>query len=597
MSSSIWQPGTYVVPTPFFFTNVISTGAIGDGIVDDTDAFNAAFAQSKFVYAPPGDYILGNVNIPAGGYLFGAGAKNTRFIQAPSPVGGKGVIFANSGSASTFLDGIVLKDFAVIGRSVLDPFNEFYHTISLNGVTNFVVERVHFYSFSGDGLYIGSGDVGGQERHNFNGVVRDCYFDGTNYENRNAISVIDCDGLEITGCTFFRCTRSNMPGAVDIEPDQTWHIVKNIRVRGNKFKAVGGNIGVVSCVMAGNIPAPLNISITDNHFENSLTTVSHAEIAFQTNRALTTSSAYMNMVVTGNTGSNGCKPFDIRAVRGLTFSDNSFDGYSSNSLLGYISSTDLVRDAFVESNKFRRVGTGSGTNYGMAIFQVDSVTLRNNTFDDCGDTTAGSCSIDFAQGTSTRVKLLGNTYRSPTGRTLQATIKEGTHTFTPLTNTQLNEAFLNNLGNAFLALESNNNWMNYTPIVAGATTAGTGTYFIQEGYWRREGNVVYFTINIGWNAANHSGTGICRISLPVIAATRQGNPLIPVGPIMGTNISTLGAGEQAVANLNDQAIVNGVQGCVQLAKIVGASAVGLVLPFNGNIQIRGMYESRQEIFV
>jgi hypothetical protein len=66
---------------------------------------------------------------------------------------------------------------------------------------------------------------------------------------------------------------------------------------------------------------------------------------------------------------------------------------------------------------------------------------------------------------------------------------------------------------------------------------------------------------------------------------------------MGTNISTLGAGEQAVANLNDQAIVNGVQGCVQLAKIVGASAVGLVLPFNGNIQIRGMYETRLEVYV
>lgn len=597
MASSVWQPATYVPPLPFFFINVMSEGAVGDGVTNDTAVFNNAFSKGKFVYAPPGDYLLGNVNIPTGGYLFGAGMANTIFRQAPSPVGGKGVIFANSGSASSFLEGIVLQDFTVIGRSQLDPFNEFYHLISLNGVRNCVVQRVFFSSFSGDGLYLGSGDTAGQERHNFNVSVRDCYFDGVNYENRNAISVIDGDGVFIEGNTFYRCVKSTMPGAVDIEPDQTWHVVKNIRVSNNKFKAVGGNIGVVSCVMAGSIPAPLNISITDNQFEDSLTSVSHAEIAFQTNRILGDSSDFMNIVVAQNTGANGCKPFDIRSVKGLVFESNQFDDYSSNSLLGYIASSDLVRDATFDSNHFRRIGAGASTNYGIAIFNVNSVTLERNNFDDCGDGTAGSCAINFGQGSSTRVKLLGNVYRAPTGRTLQATVKEASHTFAPLTNTQMDEVFLNNLANNFQALETNNGWQTYTPVVAGATIAGTGTYTKQVGYWRREGNLIHFLIDIGWNSAAHSGTGICRISLPAIAYALPGNPLLPVGAVYPAVVSSLVNGEVVHANLNDQAIVNGVQGCVQLAKQLGAVTAGLVLPFTADIRIRGMYEARVDVMV
>lgn len=58
----------------------------------------------------------------------------------------------------------------------------------------------------------------------------------------------------------------------------------------------------------------------------------------------------------------------------------------------------------------------------------------------------------------------------------------------------------------------------YTPTYVGGTTAGTTTYLLQEGEFRRLGPVVFCSGRINWSAA--SGTGEARISLPsVVGAT------------------------------------------------------------------------------
>ena len=595
MTASIWNPGTYPAIDLSQAIDPRSKGAVGDGVTDDTAAFQAALADSPFIYISPGDYLLGVVNLPANAYIFGAGPGLVTLRQAPSPQASKGILFANSGSPTAFLDNIVLRDFTLVGRALLDPFVEFFHTISLNGVRRARISNLRVTAFSGDGIYLGSGDIGGQERHNFDVVIENCYFDGVNYENRNAVSIIDGDGVWVRNNTFYRCSKSTMPGAVDIEPDQTWHVTKNIFVVNNKFKQVGGNVGVVSCVMAGTMPAPENIVVEGNSFEDNTAVTSHADIAMFTNRVLNDASDSNQIVIANNVGRGGCKPLDIRAVKGVTISGNRFEDYTSNSLLGYISSTDTLKDAVLRDNYFRRVGEGSGSNYGVAVFNVDSLTLENNTFDDCGDGAAGSCSIDFAQGTSVRVKLRNNVYRAPSGRTLQATVKEAAHTFTALTNTQLNDLFLDNLGNNFQALESNNGWQSYTPVVAGATSAGSCTYGVQEGFWRREGNLIHFLINV--SCSLHTGTGTIRASLPAVAAPRTGNPLIPVGQIYTSGWNpALAANEQVVANLNDQAIVNGVQGCVQLAKVALGNATAATIAGSSMVfSIRGMYEARIDV--
>ena len=45
----------------------------------------------------------------------------------------------------------------------------------------------------------------------------------------------------------------------------------------------------------------------------------------------------------------------------------------------------------------------------------------------------------------------------------------------------------------------------WTPVVAGLTTAGTGTYTIQSGSYTKVGRIVTITCTVGWTA--HTGTG------------------------------------------------------------------------------------------
>lgn len=52
----------------------------------------------------------------------------------------------------------------------------------------------------------------------------------------------------------------------------------------------------------------------------------------------------------------------------------------------------------------------------------------------------------------------------------------------------------------------------WTPVLVGATSAGTGTYSAQVGTFTKIGNVVHFDIYIVWTA--HSGTGQMKITLP-----------------------------------------------------------------------------------
>jgi hypothetical protein len=50
----------------------------------------------------------------------------------------------------------------------------------------------------------------------------------------------------------------------------------------------------------------------------------------------------------------------------------------------------------------------------------------------------------------------------------------------------------------------------YTPIISGSSSAGTGTYSVQEGRYTKVGNLVYVTAVMTWSA--HTGTGNMRLS-------------------------------------------------------------------------------------
>lgn len=67
----------------------------------------------------------------------------------------------------------------------------------------------------------------------------------------------------------------------------------------------------------------------------------------------------------------------------------------------------------------------------------------------------------------------------------------------------------------------------FTPVVVGSTIAGTGTYDTQVGIYGLLGKTCWFTIQLTWDAANHTGTGNVTITgLPATSATTSNANLV-----------------------------------------------------------------------
>jgi len=82
-----------------------------------------------------------------------------------------------------------------------DGFQEHVHLLNINAATNVTISNCAFTGWRGDGIYIGSSNTAGVERHNKDITIEGCLFDGINNDNRNAISVIDGDGIKIRNNT------------------------------------------------------------------------------------------------------------------------------------------------------------------------------------------------------------------------------------------------------------------------------------------------------------------------------------------------------------------------------------------------------------
>lgn len=258
--------------------NVKAYGATGDGVTDDTAAVQAACTAANGVFFPSGTYkVTSPITLKSNNMVFGEGASSV--ILYTGTATSQGALYANSGSASTYVENLVVQNIKILGTVATAGFSEFVHLISFHGVRNCLIDSCEIVGFRGDGIIFGSGlndnplPNSSTERHNIDVTISNCYIDGVNNDNRNGISVIDGDGVNIENNYFTRCTRSNMPGAIDIEPDAgVFYARTGDLSAGSAVVSSVSTAGLVAgmAVLSANIPLGVTIASIDSSTQLTL---------------------------------------------------------------------------------------------------------------------------------------------------------------------------------------------------------------------------------------------------------------------------------------------------------------------------------------
>lgn len=378
-------------------SNVLDFGAVGDGTTNDTAAVQAAVDAADSVYFPAGTYLCDTITLHANSYLFGDGASS--IIKQNTVSSSFGTLYANSGSSSTYVQNIRIDSLQILGQVATQGFDQFAHLISLNGVRFVEITNCTIKGFRGDGVYLGSGVSGGDERHNRNVTIRNCIIDGVNNDNRNGISVIDGDEILIQGNSFINCTRSNMPGCIDVEPDaQIFHIVRNIRILSNFFENCQGNVGFIGFILgaATFTNQPKNFVIANNNFQGSSTGVVF-------NNLNTSYPEPLKISIANNAGTVGRFLNLNEFIYGVSVVGNCIET-SSPSLLGF-NPTDNSTNITISGNTF----DGDSTASCLVIRSGSGINIANNTFNNFYDNHI----VLGASGSTISKVTISNNYFAP----------------------------------------------------------------------------------------------------------------------------------------------------------------------------------------
>lgn len=485
-----------------------------------------------------------------------------------------------------------IHDLSLVGRVATKGFEEHTHLLSLSGVSNVMIERCAFIGFQGDGVYIGQGNIGGQEIHNERVTIRDCYFDGVNNNNRNGVSFIDCITSLVENCTFVRCSRPGqagwdyprlpdgsinfpayyaelaanktnpnwgpgMPGPIDYEPDGNNAKIIDATVRGCIFWGCSGNVGTIGVQIPPTVPKGniRGLLFEGNTFQQNFQRgfELHVHIVRALADPVVAADAPNQIIMRNNKGwggYNGQGCVSIFSAKDVLVEGNTFTDYDGGCLWGYVADSRSMKTFGVRvvRNRWTRCGKTNSNGIMNNVFDAEALTFEGNVYDDCGNGSGFSYVWDFNAGTSKGVAILNNVVTSATGKTSNnIIIKEAAHTYTPGTN----RIYGNDFGGkvAFFNATRSDIGQSYVPVVEGGTTPGAATaYTRQVGLFTMIGNWVkgYAEVVI----TGHSGNGPIEIGLPVDPLDLNGLSFPATVVLETTGAGVPGANKQIVAQVH-----------------------------------------------
>lgn len=208
------------------------------------DAANAATGGKRLIFpAALGGrcattvYECTDLLIPANCYVEGNGATLKTPANSTASSSTSDSILKVNGSGVT-VDNLIFDGNAQRQAGI---WSQHRHCVKAHGAfANTTVKNCQFNNIIGDGVYINVGSSTNTD------VGPGNIFNGAHW-NRNGVSVVTGSGVDVYGNTFNNCSRSGMPGPIDLEPNSSSETLININVYDNRI--IGG-----SSVGTGTLP-------------------------------------------------------------------------------------------------------------------------------------------------------------------------------------------------------------------------------------------------------------------------------------------------------------------------------------------------------
>ena len=327
-----------------------------DGITDDAKSINEIISICDEIFFPRGRYrlvsqydtkgiepndcqlkILTHIGIHKDNVKL-LGEKGTEFIShMPSCVI---CAFSTPNKIEESIKNIEVSGitFNVIndGKS----FHELIHTIKLVGVDNFKIVDCVFNDFWGDAICLGHyGDnpkTGERTRNQNVRILNNLIVGGEHHNNRNGISIVNGKNVLVKDNIIKNTSRKDMPGGIDVEPNNSAYTIENIRIERNTIEGTRGSTGGIAVVVLHDGAPAHNISIISNCIKNSTIGISIAVLTDNTTDGFIIKDNYVD----GDT-----KPYFF-AGKGLSkdwvISGNTFERYCRQNIPGEIKVENLV---------------------------------------------------------------------------------------------------------------------------------------------------------------------------------------------------------------------------------------------------------------
>lgn len=331
-----------------------------DGITDEASHINEMIEVCDKVFFPKGNYRLVTANKPVKDVVGSPKQSISSHIcinkSHVSLEGENGTIFVSDqplcmltifsrpNQIENSISQISVKNIRFDTQNDGKTFYEHMHAIRLIGVNGIIIENCFFGDFWGDAICLSHyGDTPGTGERTRNQnvkILNNTIVGGDHHNNRNGISVINGKDVLIKGNTIKNTSRKDMPGGIDVEPNNSAYTIENIRIENNVLEGIKGSGGAICVVVMNGGPAH-RISITGNKISKS----NNGLFVY-----VKTEGTSDNCVIKNNVIASDTRPYYFKGSgksRGWTISGNTFNRPCTQVMPGDIKVENLV----VKNNK------------------------------------------------------------------------------------------------------------------------------------------------------------------------------------------------------------------------------------------------------